>query len=98
MGGNIAINKLLSSTDNLKSPLSGRGSFFPKFIPQNKVDALLELREQEIMNIDQSNPRRYCRLQVFPRRRPDIPQCSRKELSNYHLEKSLGHFSATQNL
>ena len=45
MGGNIAINKLLSSTDNLKSPLSGRGSrgsFFPKFIPQNKVDALLD--------------------------------------------------------
>ena len=38
----------------------------------------LELREQEIMNMDQSNPRCYCRLQVFPARKPDIPKYSRK--------------------
>ncbi len=41
-GGNIAINKLLSETDNLQSPLSGNGICFPDFILQNKVDALLE--------------------------------------------------------
>ena len=58
----------------------------------------LELREQEIMNMYQSNPGRSCPLKVFPRRKPDIPQFSRQELSNSPFEKSLGHFSDPQNL